>query len=127
MQRLIGTPVWAVAAMLLLAAVMAGCGQNVETTGGRSVYVLAANGVFAEVRDALEEGFDVNTPDADGRTLLHFAVAGNQPAMVEMLISNFRANAMLPDAAGVTATDLALEGNNPEILEVFYNEGLLNN
>ena len=47
--------------------------------------------------------------------------------MVEMLITSFRANAMLPDASGVTATELALEGNNPEILEVFYNEGLLNN
>lgn len=72
-------------------------------------------------------GFDVNTPDADGRTLLHFAVAGNQPELAEMLIVTYRARATIPDAQGVTAVDLAAQSGNPNMLNVFYGEGLLGN
>lgn len=102
-----------------------GCGSSVETTGGESIYLMAANGRVSEVRAALNGGFNVNTPDQDGRTLLHYAVAGNQASMAEILLVTYAADARIPDATGATATDLALQGGIPEILSVFQNEGLL--
>ncbi|MBI3119972.1 MAG: ankyrin repeat domain-containing protein [Candidatus Hydrogenedentes bacterium] len=112
-------------ACAILALGLAGCGPGVETKGEESIYMMAARGEVGLVREGLVGGFDVNTPDAEGRTLLHYAVAGEQPETVEYLIAQYRANPRVPDMDGNTAVDLAQEIGNQEVLEVFYSEGIL--
>lgn len=110
---------------ILLACGFSACGSGVETEGEASIYMMAAGGQLGPVREAIESGFDVNQPDADGRTLLHYAVAGNQPDFFEYLIVQYRANPKLQDATGKTAIDLARESGNQRIMEILDGEGLL--
>lgn len=113
---------------LVLQAVVlgaAGCGSGVETEGQGSIYSLAAQGDIGKVRQGIESGFDVNTPDAQGKTLFHHAVEGNQHALVEVLIVNYRADGFIPDKQGVTAVDAAIQLGNPEVIEVLRNEELV--
>lgn len=112
-------------AFLVGSFLLAGCGNGVETEGEQSVYALAAAGDAGKVREALESGFDVNAPDANGYTILHHAVSGNQALLVELLIVTYHANPLATDSQGGTPVALALQMGNPEVLDVFYNEGLL--
>jgi ankyrin repeat protein len=97
----------------------------VETEGQGSIYTQAAQGEIGKVRQGIESGFDVNTPDAQGKTLLHHAVEGNQHALVELLLVNYRADAFVQDNQGVTAVDAAIQLGNPDVLDVLRNEELV--
>ena len=44
-----------------------------------------------EVRGLLREGFDINTVDYDGRTVLHVAAAYGDVKLVEMLLNDYHA------------------------------------
>jgi len=96
------------AACLLL--VCAGCGggspEAVEADGV-SVYDAAAQGNMEKVGAFLRRGGDVNAPDDYGMALLHYAAAGNQVQIVEMLMEDFGADPQVKDAEGNTALDLA--------------------
>jgi ankyrin repeat protein len=62
---------------------------------------------------------DVNATDAEGRTLLHYAVAANNPAAVRMLFdAREDIDPNIPDAPGKTPLDYAKENNNQEIIQV---------
>ena len=117
--------VWASLALLLMVLGTTGCGSGVETEGQGSIYTQAAQGEIGKVRQGIESGFDVNTPDAQGKTLLHYAVEGDQHALVELLIVNYRADGFIPDKQGVTAVDAAIQLGNPDVLEVLRNEELV--
>lgn len=114
---------WCIAIAALVSAT--GCGGGVATTGEDSIYAQAAKGEIPPVRYALEQGFDVNTPDESGKTLLHHAVAANQAAVVEMLIVSFQANPARKDQSGQNPVELALALNDPAVVEVLYNEGFI--
>jgi ankyrin repeat protein len=111
--------------LLLMVFGAAGCGSGVETEGQGSIYTQAAQGEIGKVRQGIESGFDVNTPDAQGKTLLHHAVEGNQHALVELLLVNYRADAFVQDNQGVTAVDAAIQLGNPDVLDVLRNEELV--
>lgn len=112
--------------MLTITFAATGCGSGVETSGSESIYMKAAEGKVGEIRGALQNGFKVNTQDDNGRTLLHYAAAGNQLNVAEMLIVNFGADPTLKDVDGFSALDIALQAGDPSMLEMFYNEGYLN-
>lgn len=117
--------VWASMTLLLMVFGTAGCGPGVETEGQGSIYTQAAQGEIGKVRQGIESGFDVNTLDAQGKTLLHHAVEGNQHALVELLLVNYRADAFVQDKQGVTAVDAAIQLGNPDVLDVLRNEELV--
>ncbi|SVC86260.1 uncharacterized protein METZ01_LOCUS339114, partial [marine metagenome] len=47
---------------------------------------VAMNGDVAGVRQALRDGADVNLPQGDGMTALHWAAENGDPEMLQMLI-----------------------------------------
>jgi ankyrin repeat protein len=103
-----------VAALLLVALVGCGRSQDVPTEGEMSVYEAAAKGDYSYVGGYLNGGFDVNTPDEDGRTLVHYAAAGNQIYMLEVLLEEHGANGSVQDLEGKTPLDYAIENNAGE-------------
>eukprot|EP00951_Prasinocladus_malaysianus_P043653 scaffold548938_cov52-Prasinocladus_malaysianus.AAC.1 len=49
-------------------------------------------GAMDEVASKLREGFDINTVDYDGRTILHVAATSGDLKLVEMLVKEFHGN-----------------------------------
>jgi len=104
-----------VAVVLLLAiTLVAGCGSGVKTSGEKSIYAAAASGDTATVREGLNNGFKVNTPDKDGMTLLHHAAQGNQADLVELLRERYAARVDAKDSKGRTPLDVAQEAGANE-------------
>ncbi|PYQ56567.1 MAG: hypothetical protein DMF58_20345, partial [Acidobacteria bacterium] len=60
----------------------------------------------AAVHTLLQQGTDVNIPEPDGMTALHWAVQANETAIVELLIRS-RANVTATTRYGVTPLSLA--------------------
>ncbi len=108
------------AAIALLAAT--GCG-GVETEGENSVYAAARAGDVGSVREALDYGFEVNRPDANGMTVLHYAAGANQLDVVEMLINEFGASVTVKDAQGRSPVDVARESGSQDAYAVLSQEG----
>lgn len=67
------------------------------------------------VKAFLQGGMDPNTRNANGQTVLTFALEATDASMIEPLINN--ADLSLPDAAGNTPIFLALKHDHPEIFE----------
>lgn len=108
------------AAISLFAAT--GCG-GVETEGENSVYAAAQVGDVGAIREALDYDFEVNTPDADGMTLLHHAAVANQVDVVEMLINEFGASITAKDNQGRTPLDVARDRGSQDAFVVLSQEG----
>ena len=64
------------------------------------------SGDHAEVSTLLDRGSDVNTPEADGATLLHWAVRWDDPESVDLLL-HAGADADAANAYGITPLSLA--------------------
>lgn len=105
---------------VLVAVMMGGCNSSEEvvTAGAESVYAKAQAGDMNEVGAAIRRGFDVNEPDENGKTVLHYAIEGNHPELVEMLLEEFRADVRVADSAGHTAIDYARASGNPQIMTI---------
>ena len=110
------------AALVLAAIGAAGCG-GVPTSGEKSIYAAAEAGDMGALREMLREGFDVNTPDESGMTLLHHAAAGNQPDIIEMLVNEYPAKAGATDKEGRTALDVAVSMGNEDAAAALEGEG----
>jgi ankyrin repeat protein len=109
------------AGVIVLAALwggIAGCGgPDVETEGETSIFAKAQAGDANAVGEAIRQGFDVDEPDENGRTLLHHAVGGNQTELVELLIDTYHAQVSIQDADGKTPLDYAQSLGNPQIIQ----------
>ena len=114
-----------VCAAILLSFFIVGCGSGVETSGDQSIYANASFGELGKVRGGIEAGFDVNSQDEYGCTVLHYAVDGTHTNLAEMLIVTYGADASIKDNEGNTPVDVALRVGDPAMLSVFENEGLI--
>lgn len=74
------------------------------------------------VQQLLRRGADVNVPEADGTTALHWAVRSGQAGIVDALI---RAGARVSarNRYGITPLSLAVEGGDPVIVERLLKAG----
>jgi len=85
--------------------------------------VAAESGDVGALREMLRKGFDVNTPDESGMTLLHHAAAGNQPDVIEMLVNDYPAKADATDKEGRTPLDVAVSMGNEDAAVALESEG----
>ena len=76
----------------------------------------------AAVRTLLQQGTDVNIPEPDGMTALHWAVQANETAIVELLIRS-RANVTATTRYGVTPLSLACINGDTAIIEMLIKAG----
>jgi ankyrin repeat protein len=82
----------------------------------------AKRGDTAAVRTLLAQRADVNAPQADGATALHWAVYRSDRALVELLIAS-GANVKAANRAGVTALWLASVNGDAAVLEALIAAG----
>src|SRR4051812_38929896 len=82
----------------------------------------AKNTDRATVRALLDQHADVNSPDADGATALHWAVRWDDLATAELLISK-GANVKVANRYGVTALTLAATNGNAAMIELLLKAG----
>ena len=75
------------------------------------------------LREMLHKGFDVNTPDESGMTLLHHAAAANQPDIVEMLLNDYPAKSSVTDNEGRTPLDVAIQMGNNDVAAILEEQG----
>ena len=109
-------------ALLLLAAV---CAASVPLlgAGGTGLVVEAAKaGDFTAVRALIAQKADVNVPQADGMTALHWAVRANDLATVQALL---RAGARVNAASryGMTPILLAAQNGDPTVVAALLKAG----
>ena len=100
------------------------------------LWLTGSNAVFAEVRlveavkaadkaairTLLNERVDVNAPQADGTTALHWAADGDNPELVELLI-RAGANVKAANRYGVTPLWLACTNGNAAAVELLLKAG----
>ena len=110
-RRAIGT---CCVALLLFAATLAGSVSEVADA--------AMKADKQTLRSLLQRRVDVNTPQADGATALHWAVWREDPEMVTMLI-RAGANVKAANRLGVTPLALASNIGNAPILEALLKAG----
>jgi ankyrin repeat protein len=84
------------------------------SSGARRLVQAAARADVAAVRLLLREGVEVNAPDADGSTALHYAVWGDEVATVEELI-RAGAHVSAANAFRLTPIYIAADNGNPVI------------
>jgi hypothetical protein len=113
--------VYGVLISLSLASLALGCGGSAtDREGGRltpdQVYQAAGSGDLEMMMIGLENDvLRVDDQDAQGRTLLHHAAAGNQFNIVNWLIEDYQANPNLADEQGRTPLDYARENQNSQL------------
>ena len=95
-----------------------GCGGGVETKGEGSVYSAAETGDLGTITAAVQKGFNVNTPDDNGMTLLHHAAQAGQADVVEYLTSDVAGNVTAKDKEGRTPLDLAQQNGDAQTIEL---------
>ncbi len=74
------------------------------------------------VRALLQQGTDVNIPEPDGMTPLHWAVQADETAIVELLIRS-HANVTATSRYGVTPLSLACTNGDAAIIEMLIKAG----
>ena len=80
------------------------------------------NGDHATVRTLIEDGADVNAPEADGATLLHWAVRWDDPESIDLLLGA-GADAGAANAYGVTPVSLACINRSAPLVSRLLNAG----
>lgn len=83
----------------------------------------AAQGDWFFVQSAVVNGMDVNATDGEGRTLLHYAAAGNQPQVISYLFDEFDPDPRPVDNAGKTPLDHALEKGYDDVAAALRTAG----
>lgn len=112
---------------VVLGAIACGCGGPSTTElatdaqgnplTADDVYSAAEKGDIDTIIVALENGtLDVNSQDAQGRTLLHHAVMGNQLDMVYSLIEEYQADPSVADKDSRTPLDYAVDAGDPSLI-----------
>ena len=87
-----------------------------------SLIQAAARGDLASVRDLVKRGADVNAPDADGATALHWAVRADDLETTDALI-RAGAKATAATRLGITPLYLAAENGNAAIIRRLLEAG----
>jgi ankyrin repeat protein len=87
-----------------------------------SVADAAEHGDRAKLAQLLQEGVDVNAPQADGMTALHWATYHDDAKTVELLAQS-GANVKAANRYGVTPLSLACTNGNAAIVDVLLNAG----
>jgi len=82
-----------------------------------SIHQAALNGEKDIVSELLQNGYDVNETDADGRTALMYAAFNGHTGLVSMLLEN-KAFLDSKDIAGRTALMFAASGPFPETVKL---------
>jgi ankyrin repeat protein len=107
--------------MWLLAALAAGSPLHGAGGSGRVVDAAKA-GDFAAVKALIAQKADVNAPEADGMTALHWAVRANDLTAVQMLL-RAGANANAANRYGMTAIILASQNGDPRVVAALLKAG----
>ncbi|KAL0380617.1 UNVERIFIED_CONTAM: Ankyrin repeat domain-containing protein, chloroplastic [Sesamum angustifolium] len=71
------------------------------------LHTLAASGQFYLVNTLLKHNLDINVPDKDGATLMHYAVLTASSHMIKILLL-YNVDLNLQDYDGLTPLDLCL-------------------
>jgi ankyrin repeat protein len=74
----------------------------------------AAEGQYVLLETLLLEGMDVDEPDSNGQTILHWAAKEGHLQAVELLL-NYHADSARRDHTGRTPLQLAVEGRHSEV------------
>ena len=98
------------------------CVTAVQVASAGEVADAAMRGDAAAVADLLDGGADVNEPQSDGATALHWAVHGDFPELAALLI-DAGADVSARNRAGVTPLSLAAETGNAAMVERLLNAG----
>jgi ankyrin repeat protein len=104
---------------LVALAWIVGLGAGADTAG---LIDAIKSGNTASVRALLKTRLNVNTPELDGMTALHWAVRGNDVETVRLLI-RAGANAKASSRYGVTPLSLAALNGNATIAEILIKAG----
>ena len=80
-----GKPTWRILAVGIFAALTAGVSLGVAASGAQ-IAGAARDGDFDKVRELIQAGTDVNTPEPDGSTALLWAAYQSDPDMVTALL-----------------------------------------
>jgi uncharacterized protein len=91
-------------------------------SSGSSVADAAEHADRAKLAQLLQEGVDVNAPQADGMTALHWATYNDDAKTVELLAQS-GANVRAANRYGVTPLSLACTNGNAAIVDVLLNAG----
>lgn len=88
------------------------------------IYQSAQSGNLNIVKLALKRNFNINTPNAQNWTLLHFACIGGQQEIVQFLIEK-QANLNARTSDGVTPLHLAAQVGNEFLISILVEAGAL--
>jgi len=100
---------------VLIAGITAGAGKS-------DVADAAQKGDLAAVQKLIQQKTDVNAPQIDGATALHWAVYKQNPDMVDLLIRS-GANVKAANRTGVTPLEMAAMYGNAAILDRLIKAG----
>lgn len=98
----------------------AGAGANAEMSDEQyaATFEAMAQGNWFFVQAALDRGMDVNARDAQGRTLLHYAVNSGQPQLASNLLYDYEPDPNIADNDGKTPLDYARASGNATMVEL---------
>lgn len=96
--------------------------SNSRAVRRHAMMLAAANGLTDLIQIGLENGFDINSQDRKGKTMLHYAAGFKNSACVQYLIEQ-NANTGIKDRAGKTALDNAIHAQDLDsIRALVHNE-----
>ena len=115
---ILGRPIRVTAGALALAWMIVLLSGAVVSAGAADARLKEAvrSGDEAAVRALIEEGVDVNAPEGDGATVLHWAVRWDDPAVVDRLL-DAGASPGAANAYGVTPLSLACINRSAPVVE----------
>lgn len=108
--------------LLLFLASHAFVARTAAAAGDLRLVAAARQGQIDVVRALLKQKADVNTPQQDGTTALHWAVERNHEEMVTLLVGA-GANANAANSFGVTPLSLACRNGDATIVSILLRSG----
>lgn len=113
---------WSAAEYLLGAC---GASPHLVGDGDRSLLMMAAARGRYNLFDLLcFHGADPHAIDADGQSVLHYAVLGQGPRIVSDLALQFRVDTDIRDKQGKTPVDLALQQGRADLVNIMHSQPL---